>query len=309
MDGLMVALLVGLFGGVVNLLVDLPAFWNYDWTNGPPSYRDLVDSPHRYLHTPGFCLLITVPLWVGFVTYINGFGDVRQVFTETDPVVATILNLLYYLFPYIVMVFYGLSTRMSRRVKVWLTMSMSAALLVGVWLSGSFLLLFGYYKDNMPVAIFGYMPPYLALFYSAGTLFCAYILSSKSYSWYNSMLLGSLITYVSSFYWEIPENIYWQFVRGYHPAILLVVLGAFPYIWLDKHLKWKKTRGNLLLILFGWLTTTVGVFITPSNIYTTALGGIYFLFCRIACLLVLVKVFVLDKEGKKVWGGLDVKIH
>lgn len=41
MDVFLVAFLVGLFGGLANLLVDIPALWNYDWSSGFPSYSDL----------------------------------------------------------------------------------------------------------------------------------------------------------------------------------------------------------------------------------------------------------------------------
>jgi hypothetical protein len=33
---------VGLFGGLANLLVDVPALWNHDWSRGVPSYHDLL---------------------------------------------------------------------------------------------------------------------------------------------------------------------------------------------------------------------------------------------------------------------------
>jgi len=36
-DGFLVAFLVGLSGGLANLLIDIPALWNYDWSNGLPS--------------------------------------------------------------------------------------------------------------------------------------------------------------------------------------------------------------------------------------------------------------------------------
>ena len=43
-DGFLVAFLVGLSGGLANLLVDIPALWNYDWSNGLPSYRTRAGS-------------------------------------------------------------------------------------------------------------------------------------------------------------------------------------------------------------------------------------------------------------------------
>lgn len=66
-------LLVGLVGGLANVLIDTPALWNYNWSNGFPTYRGLIDSPHRYLHTPFFCLLISICIWGLFITFTNGF--------------------------------------------------------------------------------------------------------------------------------------------------------------------------------------------------------------------------------------------
>ena len=73
MDGFLVAFLVGLFGGVANLLVDIPALWNIDWSHGFPSYRDLLRTPHRYLHTPVFCLLVSCVVWVFLAALVHGF--------------------------------------------------------------------------------------------------------------------------------------------------------------------------------------------------------------------------------------------
>jgi len=36
-DGFLVAFLVGLSGGLANLLVDIPALWNYDWNCSFPA--------------------------------------------------------------------------------------------------------------------------------------------------------------------------------------------------------------------------------------------------------------------------------
>ena len=72
MNGFLVALLVWGLGGLANLLIDVPSLWNYDWSNGPPSYQDLVASPHRYLHNPLFCLLISSAVWLCLVTLTYG---------------------------------------------------------------------------------------------------------------------------------------------------------------------------------------------------------------------------------------------
>ena len=74
MNALLVALLVGVFGGVANLLVDIPALWNHDWNNGTPNYTDLMAAPHRHLHTPLFCLFISSIIWICFITSFYGLG-------------------------------------------------------------------------------------------------------------------------------------------------------------------------------------------------------------------------------------------
>ena len=74
MDGFLVAFLVGLFGGLANLLVDNPALWNVDWSHGIPSYRDLYESPHRHLHTPVFCLLVSSVVWILLAALVHGLG-------------------------------------------------------------------------------------------------------------------------------------------------------------------------------------------------------------------------------------------
>ncbi len=50
MDGFLVALLVGLSGGLVNLLVDILALWNYDWSARALFLSALV---HGYLNRDG----------------------------------------------------------------------------------------------------------------------------------------------------------------------------------------------------------------------------------------------------------------
>ncbi len=72
MDGFLVAFFVGLFGGLANLLVDVPALWNYDFRRGVPSYGDLARSPHRHLHTPFFCFIVSSVIWVFLVAFVYG---------------------------------------------------------------------------------------------------------------------------------------------------------------------------------------------------------------------------------------------
>ncbi len=72
MNEFLVAFFVGLFGGLANLLVDVPALWNYVWSRGVPSYGDLVETPHRHLHTPLFCFIVSSVIWVVFISLVYG---------------------------------------------------------------------------------------------------------------------------------------------------------------------------------------------------------------------------------------------
>lgn len=207
-------------------------------------------------------------------------------------------NLLFYLSPYVVMALYDLSPKTPVRFKHILERTFSFLLLIGTSLFFVLLLLSGYPGDDM----LGFISPYLALFYTISVALCVYSLYKRGHSYYHSILLGFLIAYVSSFYWEVPENIFWQLKRGYHPTIIFVLLGAFPYIWLDKKLGWEKSKRNVLLVMLGWVCTTIGVLTMESSIYTTPAGGVYFLFCRVVCLLVLIKIFVTNRGNG---GGSD----
>lgn len=72
MDGFLVAFFVGIAGGLANLLVDIPALWNVDWSRGVPSYPDLKRAPHRHFHTPLFCFIVSCVIWVVLVAFIYG---------------------------------------------------------------------------------------------------------------------------------------------------------------------------------------------------------------------------------------------
>ena len=198
------------------------------------------------------------------------------------------------------MVLYDLRSHFSERSKSVIGKTYVFSVFMGLLLSVYFLLVLGYYENGTFVTVYGALPIYLAIFYLASCLLVTLFLHSKGYGIFESSVFGFLIAYVSSFYWEIPENIYWQIVRGYHPAILFVLIGAFPYIWLDKKLGWKKNMNNILLVLLGWASTTFGVLTMESNIYTTPSGGIYFLFCRVVCLLVLIRIFTSRRTARYV---------
>lgn len=208
-------------------------------------------------------------------------------------------NLLFYLCPYIPMLLYDLRNRTPKWVKGVVGSVFWFFAINTTMISIGFLMAFGFQKGGIFTIVGGFIPAYLLLFYGVSVLFCLLILYFEGHTHYNSILFSILLVYVNSFYWEIPENIFWQIKRGYHPAIIFPVLGVFPYIWLNKTLKWKKNKLNIALVLVGWATTTYGVLTMKSNIYTTPSGAMYFLFCRIVCQLVLLKIFL---SGSKLGG-------
>lgn len=209
-----------------------------------------------------------------------------------------IYNLFFYLSPYVAMILYDFSTRTSNRSKT--TISIVLSIVLGSTFIYSLVQFFilGYTKNGEFVTLFGVIPPYLVLFYTSSVILCIIILYLDGHPYYHSLFFGFLIPYISSFYWEIPENIFWQLKRGYHPTIIFILLGVFPYIWLDKKLGWERSRTNILLILLGWAVTLYGVMTMESNIYTTPAGGLYFLFSRVVGLSILIKIFVLDVSVK-----------
>lgn len=204
-----------------------------------------------------------------------------------------ICNLIFYISPYIVMVLYNLKDKIPSRAKTVIKISGFVIVLVTFSLSSMYLIWRGYTTGGEYVTVFGYMPTYLLVFYSFSAIIGILAFYIVGYSSYDSLQLGFILAYVVSFYWEIPENIFWQLRRGYHPAMILALLGVFPYIWLDKTIGWYRNKKNVALILAGWATTTLGVLTLKSNIYTGPMEALYFLLCRAVGLLILIKIFAL----------------
>ena len=206
----------------------------------------------------------------------------------------TAFNLAFYLSPYVVMALYDLSPRIPPRLKRIATALVNSFFITATaWLSYKLIRCGWVAGDNTYVRaihIFP-VPTYLCFFYAVCYLFGTSTLTRYGFSAYEATLLSMLMNYVNSFYWEVPENVYWQLVRGYHPAIIFTVLGAFPYIWLSKRLKPKWNKRNIVLVLCGWATTTFGVLNFQSGIYTLPPGAMYFLLCRAVCFIILLEVF------------------
>lgn len=199
----------------------------------------------------------------------------------------------FYLVPYVFMAFYKLSDRLPRKINHIILLSIISAYLY-ILISTTYVLVTQGFRFQRLSIVFGWTPTYLSLFYLASWTLTAFsfIMQVKDISILKAVSAGFLISYLNSFYWELPENIYWQIKRGYHPAIIFVVLGAFTYVFLNNELGWEKKRENYLLIGLGWLSTTIGVLIFPSGLQTIGLGLFYFLLCRLFCHWILTILFV-----------------
>lgn len=212
-----------------------------------------------------------------------------------------VYNLAFYLCPYIFMILYDLRDKTPDRLKNIMTSIFWIAIFASTVISIGYILAFGTYNEGIFTIVGGFIPAYLLLFYSASILFCITILYFEGHQDYQAILFSLVLVYVNSFYWEIPENIFWQFKRGFHMAIVFPLIGVFPYIWLTKKMKLRYNKETIILLLAGWIPTTYGVLTMKSNIYTTASGAIYFLFCRVVCQIVLLKIFLSSSK----LGGIE----
>ena len=202
-----------------------------------------------------------------------------------------ILNLMFYLTPFLVMFIdhfaYKIPSRIQQLVFILFCCTMGGA--------------FGYTLLMPLTLLFNYIPSYLFCYYS-GTFFVTGILHNilnRSYQ-LRSITQSFLIVYFSSFFWEIPENIYWQIKGGLKPVILaFCILSWYSFIYLQNTVGWKKTRANYILLITSWMITIIGVFTLPSSVYCRWLPylhpcAIYFVFCRVVALAVLIKIFIID---------------
>lgn len=210
-----------------------------------------------------------------------------------------IRNMVFFLSPYLFMALFDLSPKLPVKLKKLFFISFWIGYLVILLPTLYITFTKGFIIPNLAESKFLTIPTYLIIFYLFSILVCetTYFLSHGKDPWVRPICFGFLLSYVNSFYWEVPENIFWQIKWGYHPAIIFTVLGAFPYIWLNNRIGWKKTPQNILLVLFGLSTTTFGVLTMPSNIYTNVFGIWYFLFCHIVCLWVLLVIFIWKSPG------------
>lgn len=208
-----------------------------------------------------------------------------------------IINLLFYIAPYIAMIFYDLSKRIPKTIQ-------DLILLIYLGFSG-FILMYA-----LPInkwLIYKFIPSYLLFFYvGSWTVICLILLTLKqqneSIDEIKAITVAFIIVYTASFFWEVPENIYWLMKRGWHSAVLLHLLGAFPYIWLDGRRKWKKNLSNLSFLALSWGVTALGLFMFQASMHMVyhpsswapnlTLIAWYFLICRIIAVLTLSMWFV-----------------
>jgi len=214
-----------------------------------------------------------------------------------------VINILFYISPYLAMIVHDMSKHIPE--------SIQNSLLL-IYLGGSgFLLMYA-----LPInkwLIYKFIPSYLLFFYVfCWTGLCIILLTLKGnnaqINGLKAITISFLIMYVSSFFWEIPENIYWLIKRGWHSAILLHLLGAFPYIWLDGRRKWKKNPSNLSFLALSWGFTALGLLIFQSSMHMVyhpsswapnlTLIAWYFLICRVMAVLTLSMWFVWGSPQK-----------
>jgi len=208
-----------------------------------------------------------------------------------------IINILFYVSPYLAMILHDMSRYIPKIIR-----------------EGVFLLYLGFIGFicfySFPLnkwLIYKFIPSYLLFFYVASWAGVCFIIMSqrarfKSLNPVKAITMSFLIIYTASFFWEVPENLYWLVKRGWHSAVLLHILGVFPYIWLDGRRKWKKTKGNLFLMGLAWGVTGLGLLLFQSSMgmvydpssWSPRLSLIawYFLGCRVLSVVVLTIIFV-----------------
>ncbi len=204
-----------------------------------------------------------------------------------------ILNLVFYLLPFVVMIVDHYAYKVTSKIQKLMYLLFCTIFTV-VFI----------YSLTLPLSqLFSYMPSYLFTFYVFALLITAIIHNLlNSSNPLHSITRSFLIVYFSSFYWEVPENIYWQIKLGFNPIIsAFFLLSCFSFIYLKNTAGWKKTRANYALLLTSWVVTALGVsvFTLPSSTYCDWRPYLhpcaqYFVFCRIVSVIVLIKIFILD---------------
>lgn len=213
------------------------------------------------------------------------------------------LNIIFYLGPYLFMIFHDLFSTIPYKTKQYLN---GAIPLITAILCFSSLLIIGATSKGL-VEMASFIPNYLLIYYLIILMTTIFVFIHYKYPGFKGTIYSFILVYISTFFWEIPENIYWQLKRGFHPTLIFTLLGVFPYIWLDKKLPWRKSTKNILLLSTVWMATLFGVFLYPSSIdcqWQPYLHpcAIFFLICRALAWFMLIYVFVIDRGHVRGFG-------
>jgi len=114
--------------------------------------------------------------------------------------------------------------------------------------------------------ILGVFPDYLLYFYLAGVFWLSIFYLDLLPS-IKSIFQSFLVIYVGSFLWEIPINLRCLLESGYHSAIILHLLGVFPYIFLYSITKPPKKNMIILSLLPIFFTSIVLLVYPIHDIY------------------------------------------
>lgn len=212
-----------------------------------------------------------------------------------DRLLTYLFNLSFYLAPYIFMIFHRLNPSPRK-----LLLPFSAA---------SFFIGVVFYQRYHYAKVAG--GSFNAFHYLVGLYLSFWIISSllslRRHSVSQALAVGFMISYITSFYWELPQNILSILEMGWHSAILLHLLGVFPLIWLIKITKFKLTIEKVIFILIGLFASSIIILAegSPNNVVWTpiTLEAVNFLLNRVICFNILVYVFLFnsvkrrDKDG------------
>jgi len=181
-----------------------------------------------------------------------------------------IFSLVFWLIPYIAMIVYQLDP--PREKMMW------ALLGFGIVVGGFFIYHFSYEGGLLLRGLHVLMLLYI------GMWIVSYRHYRKWLSFSRALSVGFVLSYVVSFYWEIPINVYDLWRKGLHGSLPGHVLGLFPLVWLLKKVKVQLGWKNIFLIFLGVVPTILGIMIVGDlsmNIPLISIRFSYLLFCRL----------------------------
>ena len=156
----------------------------------------------------------------------------------------------------------------------------------------------------------GSFNPILTSFYIVA-VFVGLLLFRKKYDFPQAASLVFNIVFLNLLYWELPTFIYTILYRGYvDQAISLHVLPIFSFYFLYTKLNFKLTKANILLLLYGFIFSTIVLYFLvycKINIWEVSeyLGSMYWIkeitysLMRTVCLIILYLIFYNCKIREK----------